>query len=492
MQAPETDGMTGPPLDLIVIGAGFGGIGMAAKALKAGLRVLVLERAGDVGGTWRDNIYPGCACDTQSHHYSYSFAMNPDWSRIYATQPEILSYLRDTAERFGVTDHLRCGAGVTRACWDDAQGKWAVTTEDGATFTARFVVSAVGQLNQPMIPDFAGRDAFGGKLMHTAQWDPEYDLAGKRVIVIGNAASAIQAIPQIAQVAKHLTVLQRSPNWLVAKGDRPFEPHEKRRFRALPLLQRLYRWSIYWQWERSWPEFIDGSRQSRRQTEETRKHIAAEAGDLAPELTPDYPLGCRRILLADDYFPVLQRDNVSLVTGQVETLTPDGLRTKSGQHIEADCIVLATGFHARDFLPGMEVEGRDGQTLSETWEKSGGPEAYLGIAVPGFPNFFLLYGPNTNLGHNSIVFMLECQIRYVLRAIARVRGRGDSQIEVTQGALDRRREVQERELARTAWAGRCTSWYKTATGKIINNWSAGTFKYWWLTRRPNLRDFTTR
>lgn len=484
--------MSKPPLDLIVIGAGFGGIGMAARALRAGLRVLVLERADDLGGTWRDNIYPGCACDTQSHHYSYSFAMNPDWSRIYATQPEILSYLRRTADRLGVTEHLRCGAGVTRVRWQDEQGQWSVTTEDGADFAARFVVSAVGQLNQPLIPGFEGRADFGGKVMHTAQWDANYDLTGKRVAVIGNAASAVQAIPQIAKVAKHLTVLQRSPNWLVAKGDRPFEPREKRRFRALPFLQRLYRWSIYWQWERSWPEFIEGSRQSRRQTEANRRHIAAEAGDLAPELTPDYPLGCRRILLADDYFPALQRDNVTLVTDQVERLTSDGIRTRGGRQIEADCIVLATGFHARDFLPGMEVEGRDGQSLAETWDKAGGPEAYLGIAVPGFPNFFLLYGPNTNLGHNSIIFMLECQITYVLRAIARLQRRGNSRIEVTRDALDRRRRIQDHELARTAWAGRCTSWYKTASGKIINNWSAGTFKYWWLTRRPKARDFTTR
>lgn len=480
------------PLDLIVVGAGFGGIGMAARALETGLRVLVLERADDLGGTWRDNTYPGCACDTQSHHYSYSFAMNPDWSRVYATQPEILAYLHRTAETLGVTEHLRCGAGVRHARWDEEKAVWHVTAEDGATFSARFLVSAVGQLNQPLIPEFDGRKAFGGKLMHTAQWDAGYDMAGKRVVVIGNAASAVQAIPQIAKVAEHLTVLQRSPNWLVAKGDRPFKPREKRRFRAVPLLQRLYRWSIYWQWERSWPEFIDGSRQSRRQTEANRKHIAAEAGDLASELTPDYPLGCRRILLADDYFPALRRENVRLVTDQVERLTAEGLVTKAGRTIEADCIVLATGFHARDFLPGLEVEGRDGQSLAETWNTAGGPEAYLGIAVPRFPNFFLLYGPNTNLGHNSIIFMLECQIHYVLRAIDRLRRRGDREIEVTQDAVDRRRRIQKRELARTAWAGRCTSWYKTATGKIINNWSAGTFKYWWLTRRPKARDFTTR
>ncbi|KZY45971.1 hypothetical protein A3731_09940 [Roseovarius sp. HI0049] len=492
MQAPETLGIADPSLDLIVIGAGFGGIGMAARALRAGLRVLVLERANGLGGTWRDNIYPGCACDTQSHHYSFSFAMNPDWSRIYATQPEILSYLRRTAEETGVTEHLRCGVGVRHARWDEEQARWQVTTEDGASFSARFLVSAVGQLNQPMIPDFEGRETFGGKLMHTAQWDADYDLTGKRVVVIGNAASAVQAIPQIAKVAGHLTVLQRSPNWLVAKGDRAFRDREKRRFRALPFLQRLYRWSIYWQWERSWPEFIDGSRQSRRQTEATRRHISAEAGELAPDLTPDYPLGCRRILLADDYYPALQRENVSLVTDQVERLTPDGLLTKGGQWIEADCIVLATGFHARDFLPGLEVEGRGGQKLSDRWEEAGGPEAYLGIAVPGFPNFFLLYGPNTNLGHNSIIFMLECQIRYVLRSIARLRGRGESRIEVRQQALQRHRRQQERELARTAWAGSCTSWYKTATGRIINNWSAGTVKYWWLTRRPKTRDFTTR
>ena len=492
MQGTGTHEQAEPTPDLIVIGAGFGGIGMAAQALRAGLKVLVLERAGDVGGTWRDNIYPGCACDTQSHHYSYSFAMNPDWSRVYATQPEILAYLRRTAEDTGVTENLRCGAGVRHARWDEDQARWHVTTEDGATFSAPFLVSAVGQLNQPMIPEFEGRETFGGKLMHTAEWDPDYDFTGKRVVVIGNAASAVQAIPQIARVARHLTVLQRSPNWLVAKGDRPFEDREKRRFRAFPFLQRLYRWSIYWQWERSWPEFIDGSRQSRRQTEANRRHIAAEAGELAPELTPDYPLGCRRILLADDYYPALRRDNVSLVTDQVDRLTPEGLLTKGGQRIEADCIVLATGFHARDFLPGMTVEGRDGQRLSDTWEKADGPEAYLGIAVPGFPNFFLLYGPNTNLGHNSIIFMLECQVHYVLRAIARLRGRGEDRIEVTPDALQRHRRAQARELARTAWAGRCTSWYKTATGKIINNWSAGTVKYWWLTRRPKTRDFTTR
>ena len=476
-------------LDVLVIGAGFAGIGMGFELKRAGHRFVILEQAEEIGGTWRDNTYPGCACDTESHHYSYSFAPNPDWTRRFAPQPEILAYLKKVAADFGLLEHIRLGEATERLSYDAEKGLWSAQTSGGRRFEARFVAAAVGQLNHPSEPVISGLDSFSGAHFHSAKWDHEYDFRGKKVAVIGSGASAIQLIPPLAEAAARLTVFQRSPNWIVPKNDREFSKLEKHLFRRLPLWARLYRYWIYWSWESSWPEFLTESRTARRRTAEIVKDIARRVApaSLRSAMTPDYPLGCKRILLADNFYPAMQRDNVTLAEAPIDHIDRSAIVTADGVRHEVDCIVMATGFKSHDFLKGLEVRGREDQEIHATW--NGTPEAYLGISVPGFPNFFLLYGPNTNLGHNSIIFMIECQAHYISRLISEAMTRNAKSLEVTPRAMtDFYREL-ERDMARTAWVGGCSSWYKNAEGRVINNWSSHTLKYWWRTRRPNLEDY---
>jgi cation diffusion facilitator CzcD-associated flavoprotein CzcO len=480
------------PIDLLVIGAGLGGLCMGAIARKAGLRIRILERRHEVGGTWSQNVYPGCACDTQSHHYSLSFALNPAWTQRYAPQPEILAYLKKVADDFRLTDSIHFGEAVSFARFDAATGSWMVRCDSGNIHHARFVVSAVGQLNQPAVPDLPGRSSFPGKTMHTAEWDASYDFRGRKVAVIGNGASAIQLIPELAKSVAHMWVFQRSPSWLVPKLNRHFSPSERKMLRRFPLLMRLYRWAIYWNWERSWPEFLVDSPQARKRARLNLEAIrrAVTKPGLLGKLIPHYPLGCKRILLSDDFLDTMQAENVTLETSRIDRIEGGEIVTEAGSRIAVDCIVYATGFKANDFLPGMTVLGRNGKNLKDEWAEAGGAYAYLGMAVPGFPNFFMAYGPNTNLGHNSIVFMLECQTRWILRLIFEAKRRRKSVVEVKPSALDAYSRRLERDLAKTAWAGGCSSWYKSPQGKIINNWSSSTVRYWRVTRRVRAGDFS--
>jgi cation diffusion facilitator CzcD-associated flavoprotein CzcO len=476
---------------VLIVGAGFGGLCMAAIARKAGLRVIVLERRDEVGGTWSQNTYPGCACDTQSHHYSLSFALNPDWTQRYAPQPEILGYLKKVADEFQLESSIRFGESVVSAVFSETTASWEVACESGRSYEAQFVVSAVGQLNQPAFPEIPGMASFPGTGMHTAEWDHSYDFKGRKVAVIGNGASAIQLIPELAKAANHLYVFQRSPNWLIPKLNRRFRSIEKALLRHVPFLMRIYRWGIYWNWERSWPEFLVGSPRAEKRTRINRDGIKAAVGkpELLEKLTPSYPLGCKRILLSDDFLGTMQADHVTLNTSGVDRIEGGEIVAKDGARIAVDCIVYATGFKSHDFLPGMTVVGRRGRDLKKDWSASGGPNAYLGIAMPGYPNFFMTYGPNTNLGHNSIVFMLECQTRWILELILKTRRRPKGTAEVTESALAAFNRDLDRDLAKTAWAGSCSSWYKNAQGKIINNWSSSTLRYWQLTRRVRADDF---
>jgi cation diffusion facilitator CzcD-associated flavoprotein CzcO len=474
---------------VVVIGAGFGGICMAVRLKQAGIDFVLLEKADGVGGTWRANTYPGCACDTESHHYSFSFERNPDWSRVFSGQPEILAYLESCADKYGLREHCRFDTQVIRCVFDEQNQQWQVQTGRGEQFVCRFLVSAVGQLNHPSIPDFPGLGEYRGAVFHTAEWNRDFSFVGKDVAVIGNAASAIQLIPKVARQAKSLKVFQRTANWLIAKNDHAFSPLQKRAFRSVPLLERIYRYFIYWKWEVSWPAFIRDSRVARKLRRDYRSSIAEQVADpeLARALTPDYEVGCKRILLSDDYYPAMQRDNVELVTGPIERFTAEGIVTGSGREFRLDGVVMATGFKAWDFLQPVEVIGADGRRLHDAW--NGVPEAYLGICVAGFPNLFMLYGPNTNLGHNSIVFMLECQVHYVMKCLKRMRRRGGRSIAVSDDAMDRFNRRLQRQMTKTAWAGGCNSWYKRADGRIINNWSSHTVGYWLRTRRPRWRDF---
>ena len=480
------------PLDAVVIGAGFSGICMGVKLKEAGLQFRIVEKAGNIGGTWRDNTYPGCACDTQSHHYSYSFAPNPDWSRLFPPQPEILEYLKGVARSHGLMPSIHFGEQVVGLEFDAAQSLWLVTTASRNIYRARFVISSVGQLNHPAIPEIPGIESFAGDAFHSARWNHRCSLAGKMVAVIGSGASAIQLIPPVAEQAEKLLVFQRSPNWLIPKNDRPYTEREKQRFRKFPLLEKLHRYGIYWSWERTWPEFRAGSRIARRRKAEASTDIASRVSDpkLADDLTPDYPLGCKRILLADNFYPAMQRDNVTLITESIEEIDETGLRTADGIHHEVDVIIYATGFRSHDFLKDIDVQGPAGRNLRNQW--NGRPAAYLGMCIPNFPNLFMTYGPNTNLGHNSIIFMIECQARYIISAIERTMQQQATSITVTERAMSDFLARLDREMRGTAWLGNCSSWYKNEAGEVINNWSTTTYKYWWRTRKPKWSHFTLK
>jgi cation diffusion facilitator CzcD-associated flavoprotein CzcO len=478
---------TGEVLEVAIIGSGFSGICMAIQLQKLGIHSFaILEKEDRVGGTWRDNTYPGAACDSPSFCYCFSFEQKTDWSRKWSPQTEILDYIEHCARKYGLLPHVRFRTEVASARFDAEAGCWRLRTRSGEEIAARVLVSGTGQLNRPSLPAIPGLDAFRGECFHSARWNHGYDLAGKRVAVVGNAASAIQFIPQVAPRVQRLFVFQRSANWMIPKFDRPYREWEKRLFARLPVLARLYRWWLYLQYESMFPIFrrnrYFSARMSRIAEEDMRGRVSDPA--LQDALVPDYPIGGKRILISDDYYPALARENVEVVTTPIERVSEDAIVTADGARREVDAIVLATGFESTSFLAPMEIEGLDGRRLAEAWKK--GAEAYLGVSVSGFPNFFMLYGPNTNLGHNSIIFMIECQVQYVIDCIRRMRAADLAFIDLhaeVQRAYNRRLQA---ELEKSVWAATPRSWYKTKDGRITNNWSGTTIRYWWHTRRANL------
>jgi cation diffusion facilitator CzcD-associated flavoprotein CzcO len=474
---------------VLVIGAGFSGIALGAKLRESNIPFLILEKAEEVGGTWRDNTYPGAACDSESHLYSYSFRPNPNWSRKFAEQPEILDYLKDCTEAFGIRPHIRFGVEVASARFDETAGQWIVETTSGETITAQFLVSAVGQLNRPSQPEIEGVENFGGRILHTARWDKTCDLAGKTVAVIGTGASAVQLIPRIAPLTKRLIVFQRSPNWITTKGDRPYTPRERGWFNRLRLLPWLHRQFFYWRCEKSWPEFVNQSKAAHKAERNNLGILdrGVDSAGLREKLTPGYSIGCKRVLLSDDYYPALQRSNVDLVTDKITRIEDHAIVTENARHA-ADILVFATGFRATEFLAPMTIIGRNGRQLHAQWQS--GAEAYLGITVPNFPNFFMLYGPNTNLGHSSIIFMIECQVNYVMKCLKAVRKLGRRTNEVKENVMQAFIRKLGHELERMAWAASCSNWYKLANGRVVNNWSGTTSWYWWRTRKPKLDEYT--
>lgn len=476
-------------LDIAIIGAGIAGLCLAIKLKQAGVtRFVLFEKAESIGGTWRDNSYPGAACDVPSHLYSLSFAPKRDWSRKYATQPEILAYLDALARRHDLYPHLRLGTELAGARWDGEARLWRITTVSGEAVAARALVSGCGQLNRPFLPALPGRERFAGRSFHSARWDHGCNLTGKRVAVIGSGASAVQIIPQVAPLAAQLFVFQRSANWLVPRRDHAYSPRQLWALRHIPLAARLLRYLIYWQLELSFAGFAQGSRVGRIAERIATRHLRRQVADpvLRAKLTPDYPIGCKRVLIADDYYPALQRANVELVTTPIAELTEDAIVTADGAARKVDVVIYATGFETTRFLAPMEIIGRDAVPVAQIWRD--GAAAYLGMAVPGNPNFFMMYGPNTNLGHNSIIFMIECQANHILRCLRPVLARGGA-IEVTRAAMARYQARLERDLTRTVWVEDCRSWYKTASGKVVNNWSGFTLQYWWRTRRPARGDY---
>ncbi len=483
----------GHPIDVLIIGAGAAGLCMAARLEMTGRRdFLILEKSDGVGGTWRDNSYPDSGCDVPSHLYSFSFAPNPRWSRKWAKQPEILAYFEGIPSRFGFEDRIRTATEVSEASWSGHDGMWTVRTADGLEIRARVLVNGLGQLNMPHVPDIEGLADFEGTRFHSARWDHDHDLAGERVGVVGIGASAIQFVPPVAARAGHLTLFQRTPNYVVPKPDREFSDLELFAFEHLPGVRRAYRWSIYWRLETKFNLMRRGSWLGRLLRDRVDKELSRIATDRLPRevLVPDYLPGCRRLLISDDWYPTLMRDDVLVTDSAVERITSDGIVTADGTHHRLDTIIFGTGFTTTDFLTPMKVTGVGGRDLNEAW--ASGPVAYLGLAVADFPNMFILYGPNTNLGHNSILFMIEQQVSYVLAALEQLERRGASSVEVRADALARWDAEMLERGAETVWAGDCSSWYKTDDGRITNNWVGHTTEYRRRLHSPDWDDWDFR
>ena len=473
----------------VIVGSGFAGLCLAHHLRQAGIPFTILEKADRLGGTWRDNIYPGAACDVPSMSYCFSFAQKTDWSRKWSPQEEILDYLEDCADRLGIRPHIRFDTEVAGARFDETRGAWKIRTTDGEEIEAEIFVSAVGQLHRPSIPQIPGRDDFRGPAFHSARWRRDVELAGKRVAVVGNAASAIQFVPEIAKTAGKVLVFQRSANWMIPRNDRAFTDAERRRFARRPWLARLVRWLTWASYETMWPTFAGNRFTARLQRRIAETYLAETIPDPAMRrvLTPEYPIGAKRILISDDYYAALTRDNVELITAGIERMTTDGLVTSDGVKHEADVVIFATGFRTTEFLVPMEIEGRDGRSLNDAWRE--GAEAYLGMTVAGFSNFFMMYGPNTNLGHNSIIFMIECQAGYIIDCLRKMREAGATQIDVTPETMRAYNDELQATLRNRVWARVDHSWYKNEAGRITNNWSGSTIEYWRRTRKADLSKY---
>jgi len=469
-----------------ILGAGAGGIAMGAALTRAGYEYTIFERSDGVGGTWRQNTYPGAKCDVPSHLYSFSFALNPWWSHTYATQPEILAYLERCADQFGVRSHVRLHTTIVEAVWNEAEQKWELRSDTGETFSADVLVSGLGMFNVPSIPAIPGADRFRGRVFHSTNWDHSPSVAGERVASIGTGASAIQYVPAIAPEVEHLTVFQRTPIWITPRIEGPISPEQQRRFARRPLAARLHRWKIWWTYERA--DFAVDSDQTRTQTELARSYLERKISDpdLRAKLTPDYPVGCKRPLMSREWYPALTRDNVRLVTSPIVEITEQGLRTADGEEHRVDTIIYGTGFTANEYLGSVTIRGRGGRTLRDDWRD--GAEAYLGITVPGYPNLFLLYGPNTN-GVTSIIFMHEAQTNYIMGALRALRRRGGGALEVRARVTRRYNRRLQAAMAGTVWTAGCDNYFRTANGKVVTQLPYSGGRYWLRTRLFDRRRY---
>ncbi|MFI9406333.1 flavin-containing monooxygenase [Nocardia sp. NPDC052316] len=475
---------------VLIIGAGFGGIGMAIELRRNGFDdITILERAADLGGVWRENTYPGAACDVPSPLYSFSFEPKPDWPQRYSGRESIHAYLRGVAERNGVFDTIRFGAEVTDAEFDDATGRWTVRTADGTARTAGVLISAVGQLSRPALPNIAGLDTFAGAAFHSAEWDHGVELRDKRVACIGTGASAIQYIPEIQPKVARLTLFQRTPAWVIPKFDTDYSPIQHRLFARLPgalLVERFGWWSIAEFVSLGLVEFPAIARLVATLAE---RHLRKQVADpeLRAKLTPDYPIGCKRGLFSNDYYPALTQPNVRVETAAITEVVPQGVRTADGTVHEVDVIIYGTGFKGTEFLWPMHIYGRAGRKLSDVW--ADGAHAYYGVTVPEFPNLFLVYGPNTNLGVGSIIYMIESQARYIRQAVELLGRNPGHTLEVRADQEARFNEALQQRLARTPW-NFCASWYRNAAGRITNNWPGSQTSYRRRLRKLDPADYT--
>lgn len=478
---------------IVIIGAGIAGISMGIHLKQAGIdSFTIIEKADALGGTWRDNTYPGCAADTPAQLYSFSFAPKPDWIRVYAPHSEIRRYLEECARQFELITHIKFNTEVTEARYDEAACLWHIKTADGETLSTKILIGGTGQLGRAHIPNYPGLSGFHGEVFHSAQWRHDIHLHGKHVAVIGTGASAVQFLPPIAPLTAGVTVFQRSPNWVLPLNNSIYSPILQSRFKNTPWTAKLYRRLKFWRSELRFFRMKKGSSGNKKLEMQARRYLASQIADpvLRSKLTPDYPIGCKQILASDDYFQALKRSNVYVETNKITKVEPYAVVTADGNRHPAQVIILATGFETRQFLAPIRIVGRQKKVLSEQWNQTA--DAYLGMSVAGFPNFFLLYGPNTHLAQGSTIFMIECQSRYLVKCIQAYEKRGIDAMEVKPDVVQKFTQAMQTASSKTVFTASCTSWYKTSHGKVLNVWPGYATQYWWQTRKPKLSHFQIR
>jgi cation diffusion facilitator CzcD-associated flavoprotein CzcO len=472
-----------------IIGAGPGGLGLAIRLAQSGRRdFVVLEASDGVGGTWRVNTYPGAACDVPSHLYSYSFALKPDWSKTYANQPEILEYFEQCADRFGIRPHLRTRTRITSARWDEVVRLWRLVDDQGNTYEADVLVSAIGTFTSPSYPDIAGLSDFAGPCFHSARWEHEHDLSGRRIAVIGTGASAAQIIPEVAKTAEQVDVYQRTPQWILPRSDKPFTDEEKRRFARDRRAAKKHREEIFWAFEHT-IAFRHGDAEALEAIARSHIDYRIKDEDLKARLTPDYPFGCKRTLVCSDFYKALLLDNVELVTERIDRVTAEGILATDGRTRPADVIVLATGFRATEYLEGIDIVGTGGRRLHDDWDEAKVAHAYLGLTVSGYPNFFMMYGPNTNQGGNSIIIILEAQAAYILSALRQMRWRRVRSVDVRRDVMAQYNGEIADALEDTIWHDGCQSYFKNENGKIATQLPQTSQWYAERTRRFRMKEY---
>ncbi len=492
MSISSTTGASRTAVDVLIVGAGFSGLCMAIKLREAGMEsFLVIEKDDEIGGTWYNNRYPGCACDIPAHLYSFSFDCNPEWSRMYATRPEILEYMKSCAQRHGVMPHIRLNTALRDAIWDEAAGLWHITTGDDMTIDARVLISGVGALHVPRYPEIDGLDKFSGPAFHSTYWDDSVALEGKNVAVIGTGASAIQFVPEIAPRVAKLYVFQRTPPWILPKIDFEISSFWRKCFRRLPFTRWLFRILLFWLYEARVMTFLSAGRLRKRGERIAREHLETQVPDpkLRAALTPSYELGCKRVLISNDFYPALSRPNVELVTDHIAEVREHSIATNDGTERRVDVIIYGTGFRATDVLNNTRIVGRAGVEIHDAWRER--VSAFFGITVSGFPNFFLLLGPNTGLGHNSVVLMIEAQVRYVMSCLKLMRRRRTNAMDLLPASQQRFAELLRQRLSTTVWqSGGCRSWYQDpVTGENPVIWPGSVVEYMRHTRSVYAADY---
>lgn len=479
-----------PHTRVLIVGTGFSGLGMAIRLSQQGDQdYVILEKADAVGGTWRDNRYPGCACDVPSRLYSFSFAQNPSWSREFAPATEIWQYLRDAAERYGIGDRIVFGADLEALTYDESQRRWLATARDGRSWTADAVVLGVGALHQPQLPEIAGLDTFEGPVLHSALWPAGDDgLTGKRVAVVGTGASSVQLVPALAPRAGQLHVFQRTASWILPKHDKELSARRHAAYRRVPGLQRAVRWATYWELESRVLAFARYPKAMALVERISLRHLAKSVCNpqVRAKLTPHYTFGCKRVLVSNDYWAAFDRDDVEIVTDGIVSVERDAVVTADGNRRVVDAIVLGTGFNVAGSFERIDIRGVGGRSMADSW--SSGMETNLGVSVAGYPELYVLLGPNTGLGHTSVVMMIEFATRYVLQCLERANATGAAHVVTGRAQSEFTFEMRQRSKG-TVWATGCHSWYLDRFGNNTFLWPGSTLGYWWRTRRVDPTHF---